>query len=385
MSLTATTGPATYDITAGTGKLDLSEQLAEIIRSDNTVVLNRLFGGANGIVATQIKHQWNEDKLNPNTATINDSGGISAGDSSVTVTTGHGVRFKDGTLFKDAAQNKSEVMLVTGVSSNTLTITRGYGSTSGETHADGATLMIIAHTKPESWKPTQEDWTQERSSVYNYTQIFGRGIAIPYSRENIEHAGIKSELAHQTAYRLKEIMRELSHTLINGIRSADAGSDTSYHTMAGLIEWASQSGGNTDAVAENFTETIVNDMVKQCWDDGAVPDFILVSGAKKRTFSTFDQAYRRMDFNSKVAGFTVERFISDLGAELEVIVDPWMPDSVVIIGERSRLAAGPLSGDSMRLEALAKTGRLHEAMVTGQYTCEARNATEALAIHTNLN
>ena len=383
MSLSDYDGAASYDVTSNTGKLDLSEALAEIIRPDNTVALNKVAGGANAFAATQTTHRWNEDELNPNTAT-EDATGIDSSETTVNVASGEGVRFVVGTLFKDNTAGKTEVMLVTAVSDDALTVVRGYGSTTGEAHAASFDIMIIAHTKPEGWTPSTEDWTKERSAVYNYPQIFGRGIHLSYTRQSIDHAGIASELAHQTAYRLKEIMRELDHCLVNGIRSADVGSDTSYRSFGGLIEFVSQATGNTDSTSEALTETLVNDSAKMIWDDGGNPDFFLVGGSQKRVTTTFDQAYRRSDFDTKTAGYTVEKFITDLGFELEIIVDPWMPDDTFVMGEKSRVKVGPLTGDSMRLEALAKTGRAHPAMVTGQYTMEVRNALEAFAIHSAL-
>jgi len=80
----------------------------------------------------------------------------------------------------------------------------------------------------------------------------------------------------------------------------------------------------------------------------------------------------------------VERFLSDLGFEVEIVVDPWMPDDTLILGDVNRLKIGPLSGDGVALEDLAKTRRLIEAMVTGSYTCEIRNALDAWAIISNL-
>jgi len=179
----------------------------------------------------------------------------------------------------------------------------------------------------------------------------------------------------------------LDSSVLNSIRSASEGSDTDYGSMAGLIEFVSQTNGNVTTSAENLTEAVTNALYKSIWDDasGALSrGFILVGGGLKRIISTFDQAYRRSDFSSTMAGFTVEKFLTDLGFELEVIVDPWMPDDVMIIGDLDRIKVGPLKGDSMRVENLARTGRLIEAMVTGQYTMEVRNAKEAFGIHRNL-
>ena len=110
----------------------------------------------------------------------------------------------------------------------------------------------------------------------------------------------------------------------------------------------------------------------------------IVGGVQKRIISQFDQAYRRLDYDSNAVGYVVERFVSDLGFEVEIAVDPWMPDDTIVIGDINRLRIGPLQGDAVGLEDLAKTGRLIQAMLSGTYTCEVRNAKEAWAIHTNL-
>ncbi len=77
--------------------------------------------------------------------------------------------------------------------------------------------------------------------------------------------------------------------------------------------------------------------------------------------------------------------MSDLGFMLDVIVDPWMPDDTVIVGDLSKVRILPLINDAMRAEELAKTGRTWRAQVTGQYTCEIRNAREAFAFQNNLS
>ena len=390
-ALSASTGLAAYSIAAAVKKLDLSEELAEIIRTDNTALISRI--GAGGLVATQLKHIWPEDQLNPNTGnSSDDADGIltaSGSDTSLNVVAGQGGRFKIGTLIKDNTRNKTEVMRVTLVSTDTLTLTRDYGSTSVETHAQNFPIMIIAHTKQEDWKPTQEDWTKERTGPYNFLTLFGLGIAITRRRQAVSHAGVPSEFAHQSAYRLKEIMRQLDSSIINSIRSASEGGAADYSSMGGLIEFVSASGGNTNSTAEALTPSVLNAMIKQIWDDGGMVAggrlAVIVGGVQKRKISGFDNAYRRMDFDSKIAGYVVERFISDLGFECEIAIDPWVPDDTIIVGDLNRLKVGPLTGEGVALEDIAKTGRLIEAMIGGEYTMEVRNALEAWALHSNLS
>jgi hypothetical protein len=188
---------------------------------------------------------------------------------------------------------------------------------------------------------------------------------------------------------LKEFMRQLDHSIINSIRSGTEGSATDYSSLGGLIEWTSAAGGNVTTTTEAISTSVLNAMIKDIWDDGGMVAggrlAVIVGGALKRKISAFDQAYRRLDFESRAAGYVVERFLSDLGFECEVIVDPWVPDDVCIVGDLNRLRVGPLRTDAVGLEDLAKTGRLIQAMLSGTYTCEVRNSLEAWAYHNNLS
>ncbi len=382
MALAMASGLASFDQSAGEF-LDLSNELAEIIRRDNTAFISRV--GISG-QATETSHHWMEDILNPNTATAtNDAGGtLDVTRTTLTVTAGHGIRFRTGTLFRDAARGRTEVMQTISVTGNSLVLVRGYGGTVAETHAAGFSIQIIAHAAQES-QDAPLDESRTRTRVTNFTQIFQRGIQISHTMRSVLQAGVADEFTFQISRRLMEIERELDSSVILGIRSGSAGSDTVYRSMGGLIQFASQAGGNIGSVAQDLTPTTINTMVKQIWDDGGTPNFILVSGRQKQRISSFDQANRRNTFDSTVAGYIVDKFMSDLGFMLDVIVDPWMPDDTVIVGDLSKVRILPLINDAMRAEELAKTGRTWRAQVTGQYTCEIRNAREAFAFQNNLS
>ena len=153
----------------------------------------------------------------------------------------------------------------------------------------------------------------------------GYGIAITRQRQAVSHAGVPSELAHQSAYRLKEFMRQLDSSIINSIRSDSEGGAADYSSFGGLIEFVSASGGNITTASEALTPSVMNAMIKQIWDDGGMVAggrlACIVGGVQKRKISAFDQAYRRLDYESRAAGYVVERFLSDLGFEVEIIVD----------------------------------------------------------------
>ena len=379
MALATTTPLASYDQSAGEF-LDLSNELAEIIRRDNTSFLSRV--GISG-EATETLHSWMEDSLNANTATCAEA--LDNSETTLDVLAGDGVKFRVGTLFTLEVVGYTEVMQVTAISTDALTIVRGYGSTSPAAGTAGTDdkIKIIAHTNQEGQDPPA-DVSKVRTKVSNNTQIFQYGINVSHTMRSVLQAGVSDEFTFQVARRLMEAMRELDSSLVAGIKSSSQGSDTVYRSMGGVIEFANQSGGNLTTTSEALTLSVVNDMAKQIWDDGGYPNFILVGGKQKRAISLFDQSARRSVYDSTVAGYVVDRVLSDLGFVLDVIVDPWMPDDTAVIGDLNKCRVMPLRNSAMRAEDLAKTGAAFKAQIYGEYTAEFRNGKEAFAHHNNL-
>ena len=368
---------ASYDQSAGEF-LDLSNELAEIIRRDNTSFLSRV--GISG-EATETTHSWMEDSLNGNTATLDESG-FDSSETDMTFVSTSNIRV--GSLLRNTSEaGKTEVIQVTSVDSATLcTVVRGYGSTSGEAHSTGSIWNIINPNQEGQDPPA--DSSKVRTKVSNFTQIFQYGINVSHTMRSVLQAGVADEFTFQVARRLMEAMRELDAALVNGVKSASAGSDTVYRSMGGLVEFASQGTGNLNTTSEALTLSVVNAMAEQIWDDGGYPNFILVGGKQKRAISTFDQSARRSVYDSTVAGYVVDRIITDLGFVLDVIVDPWLADDVAIVGDLNKIRVLPLRNSAMRAEDLAKTGAAFKAQIYGEYTAEFRNAIESLAHHNNL-
>ena len=377
MALAATTPLASYDQSAGEF-LDLSNELAEIIRRDNVSFLSRV--GISG-EATETTHSWMEDSLNANTVTLDESGFDSSETDMTFVST---TPLRIGSLLRNTSEaGKTEVIQVTSVDSATVcTVVRGYGSTTGEAHSTGSTWSVINPQQEGQDAPT--DISKVRTKVSNYTQIFQYGINVSHTMRSVLQAGVADEFTFQVARRLMEAMRELDASLVGGIKSASAGSDTVYRSMGGILEFANQATGNLNTTSEALTLSVVNAMAEQIWNDGGYPNFILVGGKQKRKISAFDQSTRRSVYDSTVAGYVVDKVLTDLGFVLDVIVDPWMPDDTAIVGDINKIRVMPLRGSAMRAEDLAKTGASFKAQIYGEYTAEFRNAIQTLAHHNNL-
>lgn len=367
-------------------KLDLSEVLSAILL-DDTDFISTIGIGADA--ATQTKHSWVEDALNGTTAL--QSGGTSA-QMALGTTTGTVIRFSAsqigritaGTILKDRLSGKTEVVQVTGVSGTSATVVRGYGATSAQTHAAAATWDIIANPRPQGMAGPSDKSTT-RALKFNFTQIFSQGVKITGTAQAIDHAGVSSEDAYQIDMRLRELKRELDRSAIMGVRAPNDVDGTTYGTMGGIIDFVGFiAAGNVNGTAETLTPSVVNTMAKQVYDDGGMPDILLVGGLQKQKVSSFDQEFRRSTLDSRRSGYTVEEFVTDLGWNLRVVVDRWVPNDVAMVLDSSRIKVIPLRSRAFFLEKLGKTGDSNDWQIVGEYTMEVRNAAEAHAYHFNL-
>jgi len=368
---------------SGVYKLDVSEMLSAILLDDTDFLS---FIGVSGEVATQTKHQWVEDALNA--VTVKQSGGNSflSGTTAtvLVVSANQAARITAGTLLRDEISGNTEVVQVTARSGVSATVVRGYGSSSPAAHLVSATWRIIAHPRPQGMEGPKDESTT-RAFAYNFTQIFSKGVKITGTAAAIEHYGIGAEDQYQVDLRMRELKRELDQSLIMGIRAPSDVGATTYGTMGGVIEFASLlNTGNANTSAETLTPTVLNAMAKLVFDDGGTPDFALVGALQKQKISLFDQEFRRSTLDTRRAGFTNEEFVTDLGVNLRVVVDRWMPSDTVIVGDSSKIKVLPLTGRAFFLEKLAKTADAERWQIVGEYTAEFRNAAETLASHSNL-
>lgn len=364
-------------------KLDVSEVLAQILL-DDTDLLSVLGISADAAKAT--KHQWVEDSLNATTVKQNGGNSYLSGynDTVIVFSASQVGRITAGTLLRDRLSGKTETLQVTAVSGISATVTRGYGASLSATHAQSATYDIIANARPQGMTGPKDE-SVARAFAYNYTQIFSKGVQITGTAQAIDQYGLSSEDAYQITMRLKELKRELDRTVIMGSRAGSDVASTTYGTMGGLIDFTSLiNTGNATSTAETLTPSVLNAMAKQIFDDGGQGDILIVGGLQKQKISAFDQEFRRSTMDTRRSGYTVEEFVTDLGVNLRVVVDRWVPDDVAIIIDSSRVKIMPLQGRSMFVEKLAKTGDAEKWQIVGEYTMEVRNGGEAHAIHTNL-
>ena len=359
---------------------DLSDEFAAIVQAAPVLLSLISFGTP----ATNTKHEWLEDVLAPaqdvTTATTPASG---AGDTTIAVATGS--KFAAGQIL--AVDGSDELIKVASVAGNSLTVERGYGSSTPEAIASGAIVRIVARPKLQGTDPG-DDKTQEPSVEFNYTQIIDRTAKISKTAQAVKMYGIDDALNYQVQVQLDQAMRELNTSIIYGRKVAPSAGVPSM--MGGLLQFLSQSGGNvTDAASAAITDVILNNAIEQIAIDGGKPVTLLCNTNQARKITGLNRSASNYTVtqDSKQVGNVVYQFVNDLpmGMVQSIVVDINMPKDTIAILDPSRLKLVPLQGRAFQDEDARLPGADYWARrVLGEYTLEVKNAKLAHGIVKNL-
>ena len=206
------TGKATYS--AGATLPEIAEDVSDIIgiiSPHETLLLDHL--GDPQRSARSTVHEWLEDELLPNSDAVDDQA-ISNATTETSFDVENGGRFQVGDQIM--LEGKDEVMLVTGISTDTLTVVRGYGGTTAATLADDDIIRILGSAALEGDDAPTARFTS-RSRKQNYTQIFTAGVNVSGSQLAASSIGIDDEMDYQKQQRLRELLRDVENCVINGV------------------------------------------------------------------------------------------------------------------------------------------------------------------------
>ncbi len=367
------TGKATY--TAGSALPESAEDVSDLVSIASpfeTPLLDAL-GDAPRPTRSTV-HEWMEDALLPNTDTVNDTVyGNATTDTAFTVA--HGSRFRAGDSIRIST---GEVMLVTGVATNDLTVVRGYGGSTAAALSNGLVITILGNAALEGDDAAAARFTS-RNRVANYTQIFSATAEVSGSEEAVSQIGIGSELTFQANNRLRELLRDLESTVIGGRAAASSpeGNASTRRTMKGLLQFITTNrlspgvGGFPSDSA--LSEEQLNLALRQLWTgSNARVDLIVVGGQEKRSMNNFISASRR--FDQMATGFRqlISSYESDFGI-CRVILSRAVPAGTVLLLDSTRIGVLPLAGRSFQFKRLAQVGDRSTGQVLGEYTLELRN------------
>ncbi len=366
------TGKATYS--AGANLPESAEDVSDligIVSPHETPLLDLL--GDPARFARSTVHEWLEDTLLPNGDTVTLAPNPPNG---ATFQVAHPNRFRVG----DQLSINQESLLLTGIdaATNTLSVQRGYGGTTAGPLAVGDPVAILGNAALEGDSADSARFTL-RIRRANYTQIFSSTVEISGSELAVRQLALADELDYQKQQRLRELLRDLENSVINGRGpSTDPqGGASVRRTMKGLLSMISthiflpeQNGFPSDA---NLTEEQLSLALGQVWKtSNAQIDTILVNADQKRAINQFMAASRRYQPADESFQNLVSWYESDFGV-CRVVLSRWVPTKTVVLLDSTRIAVMPLAGRSFQYKPLAPSGDRECGQVLGEYTLEMRN------------
>ena len=325
--------------------------------------------------AASTHHEWLEDELLPNKDTINDST-YTDPSTDTDFVVDNGSRFRVGDQIQ--VEGSEELMLVTGINSNTLTVVRGYAGTTAEDLADNQVINILGNAALEGADKPSARFTN-RSRCGNYTQIFTATVEVSGTDMAASQLGLSDEMDYQKQERLRELLRDLENTVVNGGQptSNPEGGGSVRRSMKGISQHLStnvfHTGDSGFPTGTGLDEDKINYVLRQIWGNSSGNvDLIVVGGFQKRKINAFSAESRTYGANDTTFTDMISVYESDFGV-CRIVTTRWMPQDAALLVDSSRISVLPLAGRNFHFKPLASSGDYECGELIGEYTLELKN------------
>jgi hypothetical protein len=363
------------DIGSGTDKRDVSQML-DLWAHKETPFLNRLSWGSESGGTTV---EWVSEHLGygyiqaasvvgsgATTLLIGASGLTSAGMAVKQLNTGALLFVYDST---DSDINLVEITAI--ASTNTATITQICASGNATVSLDTTDkLYIIANPVNEGSTP-RIDKSRIRTVLSNNFMIMRKDVRITGSMLATDMHAVDNELRHQIALRLKEMQREREMAVLLSYTRARANTTIAHlNGYYGFLE--GQSGNHILTTSQDFTESSVNDVAAELYENGATPNVLVGATKQIRKFTTWDRARVRTVPDKHLGGFHVTRYLTDTGIELDLIPMRHFPSNMAFMTDTSLCKLRPKKGRKLILQKLGIAGDYDEWQMISEWSLELR-------------
>lgn len=311
-----------------------------------------------GSPVSQVEHQWFEDVMYGDKTTAKTA--LTAEATTLEVA--------DGSIFQpnNVVKVGEELVLVTAVAGNNLTITRGYaGTTAGAAEAgDTVEFQFVEGVEGADARKARY---KSRKRVSNLTQIFDETISISGTAAATSEYGIDDLYEYEKQKKELELALQLEKAVINGVKYESA--DGKVRQMGGLRNFIKTNV--TDAAGTDLTLKHLGDAFQAIFEAGGFAtggNYKIVVGAKqKRALSAADVDKINITRQDNGRGQVVDHFLSDFGSAEILLNNNVAPDEVFII-DANRAEIKPLQGRDFTHQYLGVKGDYNEGQIVGEFT-----------------
>lgn len=349
------TKTGTYNQSVGI-KLDMDEAIFILTPSD--VPLQQWLPTD---TTSSIKVEWLDEELTPQTATVTAVTGT--GPWTITVADVQVFRPNDIIHTQDADDGVQFVVDSINAGANTASVSAFAGNAVAP--AVNNVVEIVGQYKNEGDDP-EAPRSVDRTTNFNYTQIGQEQVSATRTARKRDIYGGGDPYDHEVEKKFKELAIRFERSLLFGQRSISG--DSQKRFMGGILYYLST---NTASGTAANAKTVLNDIIRKCYEQGGTPSTAIVSPAVKAAISAnVDASLRRSTVDEKQGGSVIESFMSDFG-DLTFIVDRFMPKTKGLVLQSEYLSR--VNFDPYFHELLAKTGDSDKGEIVGEFTLRLKN------------
>jgi hypothetical protein len=323
-------------------------------------------------------YEWIEDSMSGRTTTLAEEAAQAETEIDVT----------DGTIFKegDVVKVESELMYVSSVSSNTITVTRGYAGTSDVTHATALTITLATTARLEGADYDTGHTTAVTRNI-NYTQILSEAVKVTGSQMVDENYGITDEMAYHIAKligggqgigekgKAGKLAILLQQTFYYGQKAV--GTSTTARAMGGFEEFVTTNVTNLSSAALELRH--IEDLMEDCFLAGGSPNLLVCNTWLWRKINNFYQGSIRTERTEDTGGHVIKT-VSTLFGDIEVMFDRWCPTDRLYLLEKEKM--GWVTYRPFQVMDRASTGDYEVKDVLGEFGFVLQNQTAHGYLHT---
>jgi len=317
----------------------------EIARSNRTGILQVVGMGEARQAFDGYKMGWLDFRIDA-TSSATTAAALAA---ATTVSVVDGSKFRAGMVI--SPEGSEEVLLVTAVSGNDLTVTRGFGGTTAADIASGTVLTIDSVGREEN-SLAQNDGIFQPDNMENYFQTMD--TAVEFSRRALAtlQYGNTNDLAFQISERIRQLTIQMDRALVRGRKAvATVGGDQVTFT-GGLRYFLDQTGAhNVDNSAAALTLDQINDLNQEVVARGGTTNTIAVGLKQARKLSALvasNYSSQRLAEWQADEG-SLLRLPSDLplvGNVNQIVVDTNLSDDELVIFDSGFVNVVPMAANN---------------------------------------
>lgn len=328
-----------------------------------------------GPARDMLKWEYGEGDLSPREDIMSDASGIDASTTSVGVT--NGAYFQKWDLIKV----DDEIMLVTAISSNTLTVTRGWGSTTGASHADASVIKILGPAVPEGVDAPNSPVTRGEL-FYTFPQIFEYTWQNTHRSRVTPNYEIKSDqFKEELSRKMKEAGEDLDTLLLDGVKNEGDGGGTNPSTMGGLREATTANVTDMNGAPLELQD-LLEEMQDVAYDvgTGEMGKVLMGNHLVKRIFNSWFQPSRRTGKSDKSLSLVWDEVETDFG-NIRFVINYKMPDNELFLWKPEDAKYHPYKGGDWSNGLYSTQGWYDRGFLRGDFGAIFQGDRRRLRIH----